>query len=330
MTLLRFMLVTMFRTSAKSKAVRRGGLAGMKFVEGAEFLMGSENHYPEEAPVRRATVGNYWIDEYPVTNRQFAEFVDATRYTTFAELAPDPKDYPGMPPEMAVPGSAVFTPTSGPVPLNNPGIWWKFVFGADWRHPQGPDSAIADIMDHPVVQIAYADAKAYAEWAGKDLPTEAEWEFAARGGLEQSNFAWGDALTPDGRRMANYWEGEFPWQKTAESRFDRTSPIGAFPPNGFGLYDMIGNVWEWTSDWYSSDVAEPAKTCCGPPRARLARKSESYDPCLKQKKIAQRVCKGGSHLCAENYCQRYRPAARHPQAIDSPTSHVGFRCVART
>ena len=301
----------------------------MKSIAGCEFLMGCEHYYPEEAPVRRATVSDYWMDEHPVTNRQFAEFVDATHYKTFAEVAPDPGDYPGMPLEMAKPGSAVFVPTAGPVLLTDASAWWKFVFGADWRHPLGPDSSIAGIMDHPVVQIAYGDAQAYARWTGKDLPTEAEWEFAARGGLVQRTFAWGDEQMPGGRLMANYWQGEFPWQKTGENAACRTTPVGSFPPNLFGLYDMIGNVWEWTSDWYSPQPAEQARVCCGPPRARLARKSESYDPCLPQKKIAQKVCKGGSHLCADNYCQRYRPAARHPQAVDSPTSHVGFRCVTR-
>ncbi len=319
----------MSQTSAQSGFRKHGDLHGMKRIAGGEFLMGCENYYPEEAPIRRAIVGEYWIDEYPVTNRQFAEFVEATQYRTFAEVPPDPKNYPGMPLEMAMAGSAVFAATAGPVPLNDSGLWWKFVFGADWSHPLGPGSSIANIMDHPVVQIAYEDATAYAKWAGKDLPAEAEWEFAARGGLEQSDFAWGDEPTPDGRQMANYWQGEFPWQKTGESATSRTTPVGSFPPNSFGLYDMIGNVWEWTSDWYSSQPAEQAKACCGRPRARLPRKSESYDPCLPQKKIAQKVCKGGSHLCADNYCRRYRPAARHPQAVDSPTSHVGFRCVIR-
>jgi formylglycine-generating enzyme required for sulfatase activity len=313
----------------QSKAVRRGNLAGMKLIQGATFLMGSEGFYPEEAPIRRAAIGAFWIDEYPVTNRQFAEFVDATRYKTFAETAPDPRDYPGMPPEMARAGSAVFTPTRGPVPLNNPGAWWTFVFGADWRRPLGPDSSIADIMDHPVVQIAYEDAQAYAKWAGKDLPTEAEWEFAARGGAEQKPFAWGDELAPEGRAMANTWQGEFPWRNSRADGFERTSPVGAFPQNDFGLFDMIGNVWEWTTDWYSPTTTEPGRSCCGPPRARTVHKSESYDPLSPQVKIARKVCKGGSHLCAPNYCQRYRPAARHPQSVDSPTSHVGFRCIAR-
>jgi sulfatase modifying factor 1 len=320
---------SMSRNALKSKAVKRGDLGGMRFIQGGEFLMGSEDYYPEEAPVRRAVVGDFWMDEYPVTNRQFSAFVAATRHRTFAEIAPDPRDYPGMLPQMAKAGSAVFMPTQHAVPLNNPGAWWKFVFGADWRHPLGPDSNIDGIMDHPVVQIAYEDAKAYAHWAGKDMPTEAEWEFAARGGLAQKRFAWGDEQAPQGQVMANYWQGEFPWQNFAAGGFERTSPVGAFPANGFGLFDMIGNVWEWTSDWYAAGAAEPGPTCCGPPRARAVHKAESFDP-LSQTKIARKVCKGGSHLCADNYCQRYRPAARHPQSVDSPTSHVGFRCLART
>jgi formylglycine-generating enzyme required for sulfatase activity len=313
---------SMSRQSRQAEA----GPAGMKKIAGGEFLMGSADHYPEEKPVRRAQVGDFWIDQFPVTNRQFSEFVEATGHVTFAEKAPDPRDYPGMPAEMARAGSAVFVPTTGPVDLSNPGLWWKFVFGADWRHPEGPESAIAHRMDHPVVQIAYEDALAYAQWAGKDLPSEAEWEFAARGGLEQKPFAWGDTLMPGGRPMANYWEGEFPWAKSAG--FTRTSPVGAFPPNGYGLYDMIGNVWEWTRDWYSTEVAE-ARSCCGPPRARLAHQAESFDPYLPQQKIPRKVCKGGSRLCADKYCRRYRPAARHPQPVDSPTSHTGFRCVIR-
>ena len=313
----------------RSKAVKRGALDGMQRITGGTFLMGSADFYPEEAPVRQASVRDYWIDTHPVTNRQFAEFVAATRYRTLAEIAPDPRDYPGMLPEMARAGSAVFVPTSGPVDLNFPGQWWHFVFGADWRHPEGPGSTIANRMDHPTVHIAYDDARAYARWAGKDLPTEAEWEFAARGGLEQALYAWGDEPMPDGRRMANYWQGDFPWRKDRDGDCERTSPVGAFAPNGYGLYDMIGNVWEWTSDWFSPQGAEPKNGCCGPPRARQALKSESFDPMSPQRKIARRVCKGGSHLCADSYCRRYRPAARHPQAIDSPTSHTGFRCVAR-
>lgn len=317
------------RQGQKERSPDAGSLAGMRRIAGREFLMGSEDFYPEEAPIRRAVAGDFWIDECPVTNGQFAAFVEATGYTTFAEIAPNPKDYPGMPLEMAKAGSAVFMPTVGPVPLDNPGNWWAFVFGACWRHPLGPGSDIADIMDHPAVQISYDDALAYSKWARKDLPTEAEWEFAARGGQEQQRFGWGEEERPGGRLMANYWQGEFPWRRTGQKDFDRTSPVGVFPPNPFGLYDMIGNVWEWTSDWYSELTTEPARSCCGPARARFAPESESYDPYLPQQKIGRKVCKGGSHLCADNYCKRYRPAARHPQAIDSPTSHTGFRCVVR-
>jgi formylglycine-generating enzyme len=312
----------------KLKSAKRSKLAGMKLVRGREFLMGSERHYPEEAPLRRAVVGDFWIDEFPVTNRQFAEFVAATGYVTFAEIAPDPREYPGMPLDMARAGSAVFTPTDGPVDLARPDLWWRFEFGADWRHPLGPGSSIVDLMDHPVVQVAFADATAYARWAGKSLPTEAEWEFAARGGVEGADFAWGDELMPAGRPMANTWQGRFPFENSLEDGFERTSPVGVFPPNGYGLYDMIGNVWEWTTDWFTAETAA-APICCGPARARLATENESYDPGAPDVRIPRKVLKGGSHLCAPSYCQRYRPAARHAQPVDSPTSHIGFRCVAR-
>lgn len=291
--------------------------------------MGSDEHYPEEAPVCLAAAGDFWIDTHPVTNRQFAEFVARTAYVTFAEIAPDPRDYPGMSPEMAQPGSAVFTPPDGPVDLSNPGLWWRFVFGADWRHPYGPRSSIAAIMDHPVVQVAYEDAAAYARWAGKSLPTEAEWELAARGGLEGAAFAWGEELTPEGRYMANYWQGQFPWENTRDDGYATTSPVGAFPPNGFGLYDMIGNVWEWTTDWFVDSPADATSACCGPPRRRTAAEDESFDPGAPHLRIGRKVVKGGSHLCAPNYCQRYRPAARYAQPTDSPASHVGFRCIVR-
>jgi formylglycine-generating enzyme required for sulfatase activity len=291
--------------------------------------MGSNDHYPEEAPVRRAEVEDFWIDEHPVTNAEFAAFVADTGHVTLAEVAPDPRDYPGMPPEMAKAGSAVFTPSDGPVRLDDPGQWWRFVFGADWRHPLGPGSGIDGIMDHPVVQVAHADAAAYAAWAGKVLPTEAEWEFAARGGLEGAPFAWGEELAPEGRLMANTWQGRFPFENLAEDGWTRTSPVGSYPPNGYGLCDMIGNVWEWTDDWFTLEVAEPGKACCGPPRARAGQEAESFDTATPQFRIPRKVMKGGSHLCAPNYCQRYRPAARYAQPIDSPTSHIGFRCVVR-
>jgi formylglycine-generating enzyme required for sulfatase activity len=302
---------------------------GMRLVRGRAFLMGSNDHYPEEGPVRRAEVGDFWIDAHPVTNAEFAAFVAATGHVTLAEIAPDPRDYPGMPPEMAKAGSAVFTPTERPVSLEDPGQWWRFVFGADWRRPLGPGSGVEPIMDHPVVQVAHADAEAYARWAGKVLPGEAEWEFAARGGLEGATFAWGEELTPEGRMMANYWQGRFPFENTAEDGWVRTSPVGAYPANGYGLHDMIGNVWEWTSDWFTDQVAETGKACCGPPRARVGQEAESFEPGASQIRIPRKVMKGGSHLCAPSYCQRYRPAARYAQPIDSPTSHIGFRCIVR-
>ncbi len=314
---------------SRPKPPRRSKLAGMKLLRGGGFTMGSESHYPEERPRRRAEVGDFWIDEHPVTNRQFAAFVAATGYRTFAEIAPEPRDYPGMPPEMAVAGSAVFMPPDPPTGTDDPSRWWTFVFGADWRRPLGPDSGVDDILDHPVVQVAYGDALAYARWAGKTLPTEAEWEYAARGGREGEAYAWGDVFEPDGRPQANYWQGGFPNENTLADGYLRTSPVGAFPPNGFGLHDMIGNVWEWTRDWYSDTTAEPGPSCCAPARARTVAEHESYDPATPHVRIPRKVLKGGSHLCAENYCQRYRPAARHPQPIDSPTSHIGFRCIVR-
>jgi sulfatase modifying factor 1 len=301
----------------------------MKLIRGREFLMGSNDHYPEEAPVRRVTVEDFWIDEHPVTNAEFAKFIADTGYATLAEIAPNPADYPGMPREMARAGSFVFTPTTGPGSLDNPTLWWRFAFGASWLHPLGPETSIAGIMDHPVVHVAWPDAVAYANWAGKALPTEAEWEFAARGGLEGAVFGWGNRLVPD-RIMANYWHGAFPWENTAEDGYQRTSPVGAFPPNGYGLYDTIGNVWEWTQDWFTDADAESGtgKCSCGRPQAGIGARSESYDP-RSRLRIPRKVMKGGSHLCAENYCQRYRPAARYAQPIDSPASHTGFRCVIR-
>ncbi len=227
-------------------------------------------------------------------------------------------------------GSLVFTPPSHPVDLRNLGAWWSFMKAADWRHPYGPKSTIEGLDDHPVVQVAYADALAYAQWAGKDLPTEAEWEFAARGGLEDTEFAWGDEFTPDGQHMANTWQGAFPHENLNLDGYERTTPVTAFPANGYGLHDMIGNVWEWTSDWYSQKHATDAKSsCCIPENPRGARAEDSFDPAQPNIKIPRRVVKGGSHLCAPNYCRRYRPAARQPEAIDSSTTHIGFRCILR-
>ncbi|MFV3078010.1 formylglycine-generating enzyme family protein [Niveispirillum fermenti] len=315
-------------SDTKRPDARQNRFTGMAHITGGTFTMGSDRFYPEEKPRRRVRVGSFWIDTTPVTNAQFDAFVTATGYRTFAELPPDPRLYPGMDPSLAVAGSAVFQKTAGPVPLDNHGRWWAFVPGADWRHPTGPDSGIAGLEDHPVVQIAHADAAAYAKWAGKALPTEAEWEFAARGGLEDKEYAWGDELAPDGAILANYWQGTFPHQTLKEDGNFRTTPVGRFPANGHGLYDMVGNVWEWTHDWFGTNPRKPAKACCAVDNPRGATLRESMDP-YDGTRMGRKVIKGGSHLCAPNYCQRYRPAARHPQSIDSPTSHIGFRCIVR-
>jgi len=299
-------------------------------IPGGTFRMGSDRHYPEEAPVHRVTVDGFWIDPTPVTNRQFREFVNATGYVTYAQIAPDSKDYPGALPEMLRPGSLVFAPPDHAVDLRDWSQWWTFKFGADWRHPYGPLSSIAGLNDHPVVHVAYRDVEAFAKWAGKELPTEAEWEFAARGGLDAGEFAWGDDLTPDGRQMANTWQGEFPHENLKTDGYERTSPVAAFPPNGYGVYDMIGNVWEWTTDWFSAKhPADAAKACCIPANPRGGAEEGSYDSCQPDTRIPRKVLKGGSHLCAPNYCRRYRPAARHAQPVDTSASHVGFRCVVR-
>ena len=300
----------------------------MCWIPGGAFRMGSDRHYVEEAPTHRVIVGGFWMDTAPVTNAQFAAFVQATGHVTMAERKPDPRDYPGALPHMLRAGSLVFSPTPRPVSLKDWSQWWSFKFGADWRHPLGPDSSLRGLEDHPVVHVAYPDALAYARWAGKSLPTEAQWEYAARGGLEGAEFVWGDELTPGGRHMANIWQGAFPFQNTVEDGYARTSPVGAYPPNGYGLLDMIGNVWEWTCDWYEPRHPDEAlKACCIPRNPRGGREERSYDPLQPNVRIPRKVLKGGSHLCAPSYCRRYRPAARHPEPIDTSTSHVGFRCV---
>jgi formylglycine-generating enzyme len=256
--------------------------------------------------------------------------VEASGHVTVAETKPDPRDYPGALPHMLKAGSLVFSPPDYPVDLRDWSQWWEFRFGATWRRPSGPGSSNKGLDNYPVVHVAYRDAEAYARWAGKDLPTEAEWEFAARGGLDGAEFAWGDELTPGGRHMANTWQGAFPFQNTRLDSFERTSPVMAFPPNGYGLYDMIGNVWEWTTDWYvPKHPADAPKTCCIPQNPRGGREEQSYDPCQPEIRIPRKVLKGGSHLCAPSYCRRYRPAARHPEPVDTSTSHVGFRCIVR-
>ena len=318
------------RPEALATAAPVSAHANMSKICGGTFRMGSDDHYAEEAPVHRVSVAPFWIDTSPVTNRQFRTFVEATGYVTFAEIKPRAEDYPGALPHMLQPGSLVFDPPSGPVDLQDWSQWWTFRFGANWRKPYGPGSSIQGLDNHPVVHIAFADAQAYASWVGKELPTEAEWEFAARGGLEQAEFAWGDDLAPEGRQLANFWLGEFPHQNVSLRPYKRTTPVGEFPPNGFGLLDMIGNVWEWTTDWYASKhMADEAKACCIPNNPLGAREDESYEPNQPQSRIPRKVLKGGSHLCAPNYCRRYRPAARHAHPVDTSTSHIGFRCISR-
>jgi formylglycine-generating enzyme required for sulfatase activity len=317
---------------AESSGVPEGGAnhEAMVWVAGGTFRMGSDKHYPEEAPVHRVTVSGFWIDRTPVTNREFGTFVEATGYVTAAEIPPDAKDYPGALPHMLFPGSLVFKPPKRAVDLRDWSQWWEFRKGADWRHPYGPGSNLKGLSEHPVVHVAYADVQAYALWAGKEPPTEAEWEFAARGGLDGAEFAWGDEYSPNGVYMANTWQGEFPWQNLAEDGFRRTSPVESYPANGYGIYDMIGNVWEWTADWYSSKhAAEALKACCVPVNPLGGAQHDSYDACQPNVRIPRKVLKGGSHLCAPNYCRRYRPAARHAQPVDTSTSHIGFRCVIR-
>jgi formylglycine-generating enzyme required for sulfatase activity len=319
-----------FERAAASPAREPSSRPGMIWIAGGIFRMGSDRHYPEEAPAHPVSVDGFWIDRTPVTNRQFRQFVKATGYVTFAEIAPNPEDYPGALPGMLRAGSLVFAPPKQAVDLRDWSRWWTFKFGARWRHPYGPHSSIGGLDDHPVVHITYRDAEAYARWAGKALPTEAEWEFAARGGLDGTEFAWGAEFAPAGRQMANTWQGAFPRENLATDGWRRTSPVTAFPSNGYGLHDMIGNVWEWTTDWYSArHQADPHKACCTPSNPRGGPESASYDPCQPQIKIARKVLKGGSFLCAPNYCRRYRPAARHAQPVDTSTCHVGFRCVAR-
>ena len=303
---------------------------GMAWIPARTFRMGSNDHYPEEAPAHRVAVDGFWIDVAPVTNAGFARFVAATGYVTFAELAPKAEDYPGALPEMLVPASVVFVAPQGRVGLQDHFQWWQFLAGADWRHPQGPGSSIEGKDAHPVVHVAARDAEAYAAWVGKALPTEAEWELAARGGLDDVEYAWGDEFAPGGVNLANTWQGEFPWQNSAADGWLGTSPVGAYPPNGYGLFDMIGNTWEWTADWYRPrHPADVAKACCIPENPRGGPEDASFDPAQPQVRIPRRVMKGGSHLCAPNYCRRYRPAARMAQPVDTSTSHLGFRCVLR-
>jgi formylglycine-generating enzyme required for sulfatase activity len=290
--------------------------------------MGSNEHYPEEAPVHRARVDGLWIDRFQVTNRSFGAFVEETGHVTVAERPLDPADFPGAPPENLVPGSLVFTMTRAPVDLRHLNQWWTWTPGASWRRPEGSRSSTEGREDHPVVHVAYEDTEAYATWAGKALPTEAEWEFASRGGLEGATYVWGDKPEQPGERLANYWHGDFPWR--AEPGYGGTTPVGSFPPNGYGLHDMAGNAWDWTVDWYGVGHPEDAdKSCCVPQNPRGASIDESYDPAQPQFRVPRKVIKGGSFGCADSYCMRYRPASRRPQMIDTGMSHIGFRCVVR-
>jgi formylglycine-generating enzyme required for sulfatase activity len=279
---------------------------------------GDDGSMADALPVHEVEVSGFWMDRTEVTNRQFARFVAATGYITVAERKPDPKDFPDAPPEKLVPGSLVFTPPAGETSLADPLVWWRYVPGANWRHPEGPDSTIVDKDDWPVVQICWYDGVAYARWAGKRLPTEAEWEFAARGRKSRARYVWGDEPRPGGAWQANIWQGRFPDQNTAEDGFLRTAPVGSFPPNGFGLLDTSGNVWEWCADWYRPGYDASLHTNPTGP-------SSSYDP--NEPGVAKRVQRGGSFLCTDQYCTRYLPGARGKGSPDSAASHVGFRCV---
>lgn len=286
----------------------------MVWLPGGTFLMGSNAFYREERPVRRETVKSFWIDPHPVTNAQFRRFVEATDYVTFSERTPSAEMYPDADPDCLVPGSLVFVKPDRPVGLRDYRAWWAYVPGANWRHPKGPDSSIEGMDDYPVVHVTHADAEAYAQWAGKTLPSEMEWEYAARGGLDGAAYPWGDAANPEGRHLANTWQGRFPFENLAEDGYAGTSPVTAFPPNGYGLYDVVGNVWEWTCSPYLARQQAEA-SCCN---------REKADP-----QTALFVVKGGSYLCAPNYCLRFRPAARQGETADSSTSHIGFRCILR-
>jgi formylglycine-generating enzyme required for sulfatase activity len=291
--------------------------------------MGSEDFYPEERPLRQVTVEGFWMDEHPVTAAEFRRFVRATGYVTVAERPPAATDYPDADPSLLVPGSLVFVGATGPVPLDDVANWWEYRPGAYWKRPGGKGTTINGRDNHPVTHVAWEDVAAYAGWAGKQIPTEAEWERAARGGLEAAAFAWGDEHFPQGKAMANTWQGEFPWQNLKLDGYERTSPVRSFPPNGYGLFDITGNVWEWTSDWYTAGHdGQVASACCAPPSANATNPTGSHAG-AEDALLLHKVIKGGSHLCAPNYCLRYRPAARQAQMVDTSTSHLGFRCIVR-
>ena len=291
---------------------------GMAWIPTGKFWMGSENGAPDERPVHEVALNGFWIDVTEVTNEQFEKFVRTTGYITVAERQPDPTDFPGAPPEKLVPGSVVFTPPPGEVPLDNHFIWWSYLPGANWRHPEGPASDLKGRGKHPVVHVCWDDAQAYAKWAGKRLPTEAEWEYASRGGMDRQDYTWGKEQIPGGRWQANVWQGRFPSENTLADKFRGTAPVGSFPPNGYGLHDMSGNVWEWCQDWYLPDYYSKSPSINPPGPAT------SFDP--NEPGVAKRVQRGGSYLCSDLYCTGYRPGARMKASIDTGLSHTGFRC----
>lgn len=292
---------------------------GMVWIPSGSFYMGTTNGNPDEMPQHLVTLQGFWMDKYEVTNEQFEKFTKATGYITVAERKPDPKDFPGADPEALVPGSVVFAPPPGEVPLDNHLVWWQYRPGADWRHPNGPESNIVGKEKYPVVHVCWEDAMAYCKWAGKRLPTEAEWEYAARGGLDRQPYTWGDEAGGM-ERKANIWQGKFPNQNTKADGYAELAPVGSFTPNGYGLYDMAGNVWEWCSDWYRPDyyANSPPFNPQGPP--------ESFDPA--EPGITKKVIRGGSYLCSDVYCSGYRPSARMKSSPDTGLSHTGFRCVS--
>ncbi|MEX2672708.1 MAG: formylglycine-generating enzyme family protein [Phycisphaeraceae bacterium] len=305
------------------EAVEREEIDGMVWVPGGAYQRGSNEAYPEEGPRHEVSVDGFWMDKHPVTNRQYAAFVEATDYVTVAEKKPEAALFPGAAEEDLVPGSVVFVQPEQDVNLRgHVGQWWQWVPGAYWRAPEGPGSSIADRMDHPVVHVAYEDAKAYADWAGKKLPTEAQWERAARGGLEGKMYVWGDEMMPDDQHLANTWQGKFPVENAVEDGHAGTSPVMSFPANGYGLYDMAGNVWEWTSDWFHPQSYRDAAgehNPVGPAR------EESFSPSDPGRAV--RAMRGGSYLCATSYCLRFRPSARSATTPDTATTHLGFRCI---
>jgi len=296
---------------------------GMVWIPGGEFWMGADE-FPDAQPWHKVYVDGFWMDKTEVTNAQFEQFVKETGYVTVAERTPRAEDFPGAPPENLVAGSVVFSPPDHPVKLNDHFQWWSYIKGANWRHPEGPQSNIKSRDNYPVVHIGYEDALAYAKWAGKRLPAEAEFEFAQRGGLDRKLYAWGDEFRPGGKIMANTFQGHFPDKNTAEDGYSHAAPVGSFPPNDYGLYDMAGNVWEWTSDWYRHDYYQTL-AAEGPLVRNPQGPADSFDP--SEPGVKKKVHKGGSFLCTDQYCARYIAGGRGKGEPDTGTNHVGFRLV---